>query len=303
MRWLSARWLPSMISRGSGVRPLLNFGANLTGANFIGYLASNLTPFAIGLIGGAQSLGLFDRANLLTSIPSRQMLPPVMSVLEPTLARVANDEAQLRNTITSIMGKLVLATMFVTLSMAVLADWLVQLFLGTGWDSAVPIFQMLAVFSLVEPIAGFLAVSLVAVGNARVLLRWKTITLCILIVSLGIGSFWGMFGVVAAYSLSGVFIRLPGFLYYVSRYLPFTFSGFLRAIVPSGFCALTTIATTYSLRQFIQIENPIVGLTVFLFIALAVYVAMCVLIKPTRRELLEAYSLLKLLTNRKRTAK
>ena len=58
MRWLSARWVPSMMSRGSGVRPLLGFGANLTGANFIGYMATNLTPFAIGYIGGAQSLGL-----------------------------------------------------------------------------------------------------------------------------------------------------------------------------------------------------------------------------------------------------
>lgn len=160
MRWLSARWVPSMMSRGSGVRPLLGFGANLTGANFIGYLATNLTPFAIGYIGGAQSLGLFNRANMLTSIPSSQMLPPVMNVLQPTLARVASDPKRLRSTITSIMGKLVLGTMFVTLTMAVLADWIVQLFLGSGWDGAVPIFRMLAVFSLVEPIAGFLAVSL-----------------------------------------------------------------------------------------------------------------------------------------------
>lgn len=303
MRWLSARWVPSMMSRGSGVRPLLGFGANLTGANFIGYMATNLTPFAIGYIGGAQSLGLFNRANMLTSIPSSQMLPPVMNVLQPTLARVASDPKRLRSTITSIMGKLVLGTMFVTLTMAVLADWIVQLFLGSGWDGTVPIFRMLAVFSLVEPIAGFLAVSLVAIGNAKALLRWKAITLSILIVSVGIGSFWGAFGVVAAYALSGVFIRLPGFLYYSSRFLPVTFGEFIKALVPATVCSLGAIAALFTLRHFILIESPVAGLAVFIAAAAVIYPALCLLIKPTRRELIEILDLLKLLTSRKLASK
>lgn len=299
MLWLSTRWVPSMINRGSGVRPMLGFGANLTGANFIGYIAKNITPFAVGYIGGTQVLGLFNRANVLTSIPSSQMLPPVMNVLQPTLARVADDPTMLRSTITSIMGKLTLVTMFVTLTMAVLADWIVLLFLGSGWDGAVPIFRMLAVFSLVEPIAGFLAVSLIAIGEAKALLRWKVITLCILIVSVGIGSVWGAFGVVVAFSLSGVFIRLPGFLYYSSQFLPVTFCEFVKALLPSGVCALATFAALYYLKLLIHIESPMAGLAVFTTAAVVIYLFMCFLIKPIRRELIETLDLLKLLTSRK----
>lgn len=303
MRWLSTRWVPSMMSRGSGVGPLLGFGANLTGANFIGYIATNLTPFAVGIVGGAQSLGLFNRANMLTSIPSSQMLPPVMKVLQPTLSRVANDPERLRNTLNSIMGKLVLGTMFVTLTMAVLADLIVQLFLGSGWEGAVPIFRMLAVFSLVEPIAGFLAVSLVAIGNAKALLHWKAITLSILIVSIGIGSLWGAFGVVVAYALSGVFIRLPGFLYYASRLLPITFGELIKTLVPSVICAVGTTGGLYTLRQLIPIENSIAGLAVFIAAAAVIYLTLCLLIKPTRRELIEILGLLKLLSSRKLPSK
>lgn len=298
LRWVCVRWVPSMMSRGSGVRALLVFGANLTGANFVGYLASNLTPFAVGYIGGAQSVGLFNQAKILTSIPSSQVLPPVMNVLQPTLARVASDPARLRKTITSIMGKLVLGTMFVTLTMAVLADWIVQLFLGSGWDGAVPIFRMLAVFSLVEPIAGFLAVSLVAVGYAKALLRWKVITLSILIVSIAIGSTWGASGVVAAYALSGVFVRLPGFLFYTSRFLPVTFGELMTALVPPSACAGGTIAALLFMRQIVQIDRPIEGIAVFSLLAILVYLVICLLIKTTRRELLEAFSLFKLLTAR-----
>ena len=303
MRWVISRWVPSSVTRGSGVRAMLNFGVNLSGANFLGYFAKNITPFTIGYISGAQSLGLFNRANTLTSIPSSQMLPPVMNVLQPTLARVASDPVRLRATLTSVMGKLVLGTMFVTLIMAVLADWIVQLFLGSEWDGAVPIFQMLAVFSLVEPIAGFLAVSLVAIGNAKALLRWKMITLAILVLSIGFGSIWGVMGVVAAYSISGVFIRLPGFLYYSSQFLPVTFGEIVKALLPAGFCALITIIVMYALKQLIMIKSPIVGLLLFTSVGAATYLVLCLMVKSTRRELVEMLELLKLIISRRRLSK
>ncbi|NWN91380.1 lipopolysaccharide biosynthesis protein [Marinobacter adhaerens] len=302
LRWFMSGWKPSFMSRNSGVKPLLGFGVNLSGANLVGYMAVNLTPFAIGFISGAQSLGLFNRSNMLTSIPSSQLLPPVMNVVQPTLARVAKEPERLRKTILSIMGKLILGTMFVTLSMAVLADWIVELFLGPGWDAAVPIFRMLAVFSLVEPVAGFMAVSLIATGNARALLHWKVITLLVLIVSVAIGAFWGSTGVVAAYALSGVFIRLPGFLFYSSRFMPVTFWEFNKALLPSLACAFGAVGALYGLRQFILIENPFLGLAVFALIAAAVYATLCLLLKPTRRELTETVQLLKLLISRKVTS-
>lgn len=299
MRWFSARWRPSMMSRGSGVRPLLGFGANLTGANAIGYIAANMTPLAVGYIGGAQTAGLFNRANLLTSMPSTQLLPPVMNVLQPTLARIANEPERLAITIKSIIGKIAIATMFVTLTMAVLADWIVELFLGPGWDGVVPIFRMLAVFSLVEPIAGLLAVSLVAVGSAQALLRWKAITLIILTVSLGIGSYWGAYGVVAAYAISGIFIRLPGFLLFASRYLPVAFGDFLKALSAPAICAAGATIALWALRQSIQIQSSFMALAMLLIFAAVIYLSFCFVITSTRRELIEIVALIKLLVQKR----
>ncbi len=291
MRWLSARWMPSMISRGSGVRPLLGFGANLTGANFIGYLASNLTPFSVGYFGGPQVLGFFNRATTLSSLPSGQLLAPLMSVMQPALARVSGDPPRFRRTICSFMGKLVLITMFVTIVMGVLADWIVQIFLGNNWSSAVPIFRMLAAFSLVEPIANFIVVCMVVKGEAKALLRWKLITLSVLTISIGVGSFWGAFGVVVAYSLSGVFIRLPFFLLYSSKYLPVTFGEFYRVLLPFWFCAVATVGASFALRTLLNIENALVGIVLFVPSILVIYLLVCSLIRPTRDEVFELFSL------------
>ncbi|MGQ7262232.1 lipopolysaccharide biosynthesis protein [Vreelandella sp. V005] len=295
LRWFSTAWLPSLMRRGTGVRPLLNFGVNLLGANFVGYFANNITPFAVAYIGGAQSMGLYNRANTLTSIPSKQLLPPLMNVMQPTLARVAQNPERLRTTIISLMGKIVFFTMFLTITMATLADWIVELFLGSGWNGVVPIFRMLAIFSFVEPIAGFLAVSLVAVGNSKALLNWKLITFGILIVSVAIGSFWGTFGVVAAYALSGVFIRLPLFLYYASRFLPVSFVDFTKALIPAIVCAAATVLLLSIFRHFYTFENPIIGLLYTLPIAATTFIALGLSIKITRVEILGTIKLLKLL--------
>jgi PST family polysaccharide transporter len=92
---------------------------------------------------------------------------------------------------------------------------------------------------------------------------------------------------------------LPGFLFYASRFLPVTFGELIKALIPSAVCAAGTVSVMYGLRQMVQIDSPIAGIAVFLFVATAVYLMLCVLIRPTRKELLEIFNLLKLLTSRK----
>lgn len=299
MRWLSARWVPSMMSRGSGVRPLLGFGANLTGANFIGYMASNVTPFAIGYIGGSQPLGLYNRANMLTSIPSSQLLPPIINVLQPTVARISDSPEKLNRTMRSLMGKLALVSTLITLTMALFADWIVFLFLGPSWTEAIPLFRLLAVYSFIQPLAGLIAVALIAAGEARAIMASKFHSLVITLAALLIGSYWGVFGIVLAFSLSGLLIRLPVFLYYSSRFLPLSFWEFSKPIFPALGCAILTMAVMVLARSFVDVANPIIGLLVFVPACVVVYLCMCLIIKPARVDLVELFTSLRLIFNRK----
>lgn len=299
MRWLSARWVPSMMSRGSGVRPLLGFGANLTGANFIGYFANNVTPFAIGYIGGAQPLGLYNRANTLTSIPSSQLLPPIINVLQPTVARIAGNPEKLNRTMRSLMGKLALVATLITVTMALLADWIVLLFLGPSWTDTIPLFRLLAVYSFIQPLAGLIAVALIAAGEARAMMASKFHSLVIIVVALLVGSYWGVFGIILAFSLSGLLIRLPVFLYYASRFLPLTFLEFSKPIFPAMACALLTISVIVWARSFVEVVNPMVGLLIFVPACVTVFLCTCLIIKPARMDLFELIASLRLIFQRK----
>ena len=288
-----------MMSRGSGVRPLLGFGSSLTGANFIGYLATNTTPFAVGYIGGAQTLGLYNRANTLTMIPSSQLLPPIINVLQPTVARIADNPEKLNKTMRSLMGKLALVSTLITLTMALFADWIVLLFLGPSWVEATSLFRLLAVYSFIQPLAGLIAVALIAAGEARAMMSSKIHSLIITVAALLIGSYWGVFGIVLSFSLSGLLIRLPVFLYYSSRFLPLSFWEFSKPIFPALSCALLTLAVMILARSLVKVENPITGLLVFVPACAVVYLCMCLIIKPARVDLIELFESVRLIFNRK----
>lgn len=287
MRWVTARWMPGWLSRGTGVRTLLDFGMHLTGANFVGYLASNITPFSIGLVGGAQSLGLYDRSFRLTSIPSKQLLPPVLNVCQSALARVAEEAPRLRSAITSLAGKIALITVFVTVIMVITADWLVAVLLGDGWDAAVLMFQFLAAFSIVTPITTFIAISLVAIGEPKALLTWKVITFFILLAAILIGSFWGVMGIVVAHAISGLFIRMPLFLLYSTQFLPMTIDDHVRALVPSLLIGLLTGLMLYVLRLVYAPDNPALALLLFGATGAVLYLAFSLSVRRTRMDIAE----------------
>lgn len=300
MRWFATSWIPGWLNRGSGVRSLLGFGLNLTGANFVGYFATNLPPFAIGLVGGAQPLGLYDRSFKLTSIPSKQLLPPVFNVFQSALARVADDKPRLRSAFTSLEGKIALMTMFVSTIMIVTADWIVAVLLGKGWDDAVIMFQLLATFSVVEPISTFTAISLVSIGESKALLKWKLITFCILLVAIGIGSMWGVMGILIAYATSGFFIRMPLFLLYSTRFLPISIFDHIRALVPCLLIGLTTGLLLFALRQEYEPQTPFVALLIFGAIGAAIYMTLALLVKRTRLDILELMGFVRTSMMRKR---
>lgn len=221
LRWWWVGWWPSGWTRGVGTRSMVSFGAWLSGASLLGYAAKQAPVLMIGWLAGPLALGFFNRAQTLASLPTTQVVPPVMAVLQPVFARLAEDSARFRQALVQGMHRLLLVTVWIALCLLLLAKELVAVLLGPGWGEVVPLLQLLSAFALVEPLAAFVAMSLTVCGQARALMRWKVISLVVVLVSMAIGAFWGLMGIVAGLAFSGLLVRTPWFLWYASRYLPF----------------------------------------------------------------------------------
>src|SRR3546814_5401453 len=67
--WLTCRWRPGAPRRHQGLRSLLGYGGNITGANLINFATRNLDMVLIGWWWGSVSLGLYERSTKLLMTP------------------------------------------------------------------------------------------------------------------------------------------------------------------------------------------------------------------------------------------
>jgi O-antigen/teichoic acid export membrane protein len=293
LTWCVVGWTPSLFKKNSGAKPLLSFGANLTGANFVGFFTNNVTPFSIGIFGGAGLLGLYDRSFRLASIPKNQVLMPIMKVLQSTLVRVAHDKDRLKNLTISLMSKIAIVTFLISLIMYLSADWIILLLLGDSWKEAVPFFEILAIATIATPITTLTAMTLVAVGEANALFKWKIITLVILIVAIGIGSNWGVLGILWGAALSALLVRTPLFFIYSEKYLSVKAWEFAKVILPPLVISLLIVLFIKYLSIYYLPDDLFSAITLYWVLVPIFYVSLCFIFKSTRCEINAMLDLIK----------
>jgi O-antigen/teichoic acid export membrane protein len=135
---------------------LLTFGFRILGANICNWSISNLDNAVVGRVVGPVSLGLYNRAFSLASIPAEGIISSLLQVLLPGLSRVQTDKAKLRQVYASTLGLvfMILAPMFA--AMAVVPDVVILGLYGKKWEGAIGLFQPLA---LAIPINAIMALS------------------------------------------------------------------------------------------------------------------------------------------------
>ncbi|MEJ2722248.1 MAG: lipopolysaccharide biosynthesis protein, partial [bacterium] len=211
--WTLCRWRPGAPVRGSGVRSLLSFGANLTGFNIVNYFARNVDKILIGWDWGAVPLGLYNNAYRLLLLPIQQINIPLTSVAVPTLSRLQNQRDRYRAyyrrgvMLTVTAGMPIVAFLFFT------ADKAVITFLGSQWLDAVPIFRALAPAAFIGTFNFATGWVFISMGTTRRQFFWGIFGSTATVLAYVIGLRWGPVGVAAAYSISLIVIRYPSIVY------------------------------------------------------------------------------------------
>jgi PST family polysaccharide transporter len=235
---------------------------------------------------------MYNRANALAGMPASQVLRPLMGVLQPVFARLSDDPDRLRRTALSMVRKVSLLAMFATIATIPLADLIIRVVLGPGWDAAVDLFRLLAIFTFVQPVAELVIALLIARGAAGAVVKWKFITLSIIVAASATGALWGVKGIVAAYAISGLFIRLPLLFAFSSRYLPISVGEFIGAIVPALVPTLASTLMVLALRAVFEPRSPYVATAILLPAFAICYLGVALAWRSTRQDILEVVHVL-----------
>ncbi len=200
-RALASHWRPGLFRRHVGTRSLLKFGAYLSAAQLLTYAATNTDTYTVGYRFGSYSLGIYNRAFQLISVPANQLLAPLANVSVPVLVRAKPGSPQFESlvvqSIFAVAGPIICALAVA----AGASNAIVAVFLGGQWKPSAPVLALLCVAASAQTLTNVGYWSFLASGRSRELLRYQLLTKPILVVSILLGSVGRLKGVAIGFSI------------------------------------------------------------------------------------------------------
>jgi PST family polysaccharide transporter len=280
--WCQSGWRPGPPRRIAGFYQLFRFGGALTLANFLGYANHNLDKILLGRFFGEAAVGFYSKAQGILNRPLFQLLPPVMKVATPMFSRLVGDKNRFKRAaiqlteIASFGGSLLALAIFPT------ADWIVDLILGDQWTQTTPVFRLMAIFGLVEPLAWLLNTILVAYGRPEAMAKWRAVTMVVALISFVAGLPWGVIGVAMGYTLSGIATR-TWLIFFVGKRIGISGFEFISAGLPFVLLASAVSVLMLFSRSIWEPQSALLGLFSFSIFGSALYIAMLACIPRERR--------------------
>ncbi|HEV7395968.1 MAG TPA: lipopolysaccharide biosynthesis protein [Pyrinomonadaceae bacterium] len=293
--WVACRWRPGRPKRNSGVKAMLKFGGDVTGYSVINYFSRNTDNLLIGRFGGAQSLGLYNKAIQLLGLPTDQINEPLFSVAIPALSRLKDSPERYREAYLRIMEKVIMLTMPVVALMLVASDWLVLLVLGPQWVEAAPILVFMCMAGIFNPVMNTGGWLLVTQGRTREMLYWSAINAPLAIIPIIIGLRWGPAGVAASYSIARLLVANPLQFWFIGRKGPVKTADFYKLLAPFVCAVGVAMLACLLFRKFTVINSALVGFVASAIIIGAVTLLVLCLLPRGRSALLDLKTSLRLL--------
>lgn len=297
MTVVCGRWVPGRPTLGAEMKPLLTFGWNFGCTQLINYLSRNIDTIVIGRRFGTESLGFYNRAYQLLTLPLNQINGPATKVAFPVLSRISDDRRKYEQFL--LRGQsAILHLVACGFSFAIaLAGPIVVLILGDQWSASAEIFQALAISGIIQTAAFGTYWVFLSKGLSGENLRYTLVTKALLVALVLIGSNWGVLGVAVGYSLATILSWPIGLLWIRSvteapvREMAVNC---VRTILAYGVAAVVAalVAGLYSGSDFVVI---LVG---FASYAAAIAV-MWFIFRPFRADVKEIYDIRRLLSTPK----
>lgn len=254
--WLLSGWTPGKIGALSEVRPMLGFGAGLTGASLFNTIRIIAPNAVLGVVASSSVVALFDRAYHLLVMPLERLLPPIRTVAVPTLARLQDQPQRLINAYARLLRLSLHAALPLSVLCFAAADEVVMLLAGAQWLGAVGLFRALAPLAVTQVIASTCTWLLTATGRSGVLLKFSAANAALAVASVAAGALFGPLGVAIAFSAVAVLVRTPLLIAVTTRATPVGLGAMARA---GGFplaCAVVLALGLYALRPVITELTP-----------------------------------------------
>lgn len=212
--WVKVRptWGAPRIERDAWA--LVGTGGSIFGAELLGYAEKNVDNIIIGAQLGPAALGQYSRAYALFLLPLQQMNGPLGRVALPVLSSLRSQPERYRRYVKSaalVIGYLTLPTYAVA---AGVAEPLVRLLLGPGWEVAATLFALLAIAGFGQAVGRLRTWLYISLGRSHRQLLYDLFARPLVIAGFFFGLWWGgLSGLVITYGVLTIALLVPGFYF------------------------------------------------------------------------------------------
>lgn len=154
---------PKLVFDLSKIKKVLGRGKWVTGYGIFDYLYQNVDDAVVGKLLGISTLGIYQVAYKISSLPVSEVADVVSKVTFPVYVKISSDSSRLKKAFIKTVSISGLLMVLVGTTIFIFPGEIVLLILGPSWLSTVPILKILAAFGVIKgivsiPLSLFLAV-------------------------------------------------------------------------------------------------------------------------------------------------
>ncbi len=169
----------------------VRFGVHVMSSQLLGNLLDRFDDFWTGTVLGSTALGYYSRAYDLAQYPERVLATPVTNVFISTYSALQDQKKELSQAFFRSSSFLIRAGFWLNATLLVAAPDLIYLLFGSTWLPAVPLFRLMLVYIILDPIYINLSYLVIGAGQPVLLTRVRIVQVVIFVVAVILGAALG----------------------------------------------------------------------------------------------------------------
>lgn len=281
--WIAVPYLPRFRFSQRFLDGSVKFSTRVFANNFIWYVQTNIDYFFVGRFLGPTSLGYYQAGYRLADEIKNRVLGPLQKVMFPAFATLRSEPGRLADAYLRAVRILAVVLAPIGLGMSALSSDIVHILYGSGWEQAATAMSLLGPFvvfrsTLTTPTSSLLMAS----DMMDLSVRLQSCALCLTVLCVIIGIYWGIVGVVLGVGVSTL-IWLPLVVVSLKSRIgvaPFAFLIALGMPFLAGVLMCGVVSVTNAL-VFAHDTHRLVRVSGLVFLGAVVYAGLLCLIART----------------------
>ena len=271
--WFGTKWKPSFVYKHSSIKSLLKLSFSILGNSSLNYATNNFDNLLIGKIFGQGTLGIYSRSMMIILMPSVIISSIITRVVFPSFSIIQDDIEKIKKIYLKMFRFVAFLSFPLMLIISIGAEPFVLSVFGEKWAEAIPLVRIFALVGIMRSLNSL--VGTIFYSKNRSDLIWKVgfMKKGTIIVSILIGLYWGIQGVVIGRLIAeGINLYLS--FYYGGEVLSLSVSeqvkNLMSVILNSSILAISLIFLKLLMFQG-GMENVFLQMSVLIIIGALIY--------------------------------